>query len=377
MQSIAAIRRFIQAGSQTSRSEPKRQKAARPERNTVTIRPGSLTRAVVALVATAAAATMTACGASDSGGSDAKLTLGLPGIPPVFLGMPAYVAHDAGLYDAQGVDVTLRPFETGVDAAKAVSTGQIDASWSPSTVSLTMMSQDVPLVAIQGLAVIDWVITTTDDSIKNCEDLKGSTINVDAVGGIRYNAVQQMINTCGLTMDDVQTVALPGKVGLEALIADQIQVAVLQTDELAFAGDELKKDMPVVVRMADVVKGTHNMVLIVKKDTLEKKRDALVKLIAGNLMAVDYMKDSANRDKAVQITAKASGLEEERAGIAIDAYLEIDYWADDAGLDRKRIEGTIAAQEAVGNIEKGHAPSYDGVVDMDLADEAMALLKKD
>jgi NitT/TauT family transport system substrate-binding protein len=340
------------------------------------LRPELLRRAAVAVVAIAASATMSACGSSDSGGSEATLTLGLPGIPPVFLGMPAYIAHDAGLYDDQDVDVTLRPFETGVDAAKAVASGQIDASWSPSTVSLTMMSKEVPLVAIQGLEVIDWVITTTDDSIETCEDLKGSTINVDAVGGIRYNAVQQMLSTCGLTMDDIQTVALPGKVGLEALLADQIQVAVLQTDELAFAGDELKTDMPVVVRMSDVVKNTHNMVLIVTKDTLEKKRDALVRLIAGNLKAIEYMKDSANRDKAVQITAKASGLDEKRAGIAIDAYLAIDYWATDAGLDRDRIEGTIAKQEAVGNIEKGAAPAYEDVVVTDLADEAMKLLKK-
>ena len=333
-------------------------------------------RTAVVAIAVAVALPLSACGSdSDSGGSEDKLTLGLPGIPPVFLAMPAFVARDAGLYDKQGVDVTLRPFETGVDAAKAVASGQIDASWSPSTVSLTMMSKDVPLVAIQGLEVIDWVITTTDDSIKTCEDLKGTTINVDAVGGIRYTAVQQMIATCGLTMDDVKTVALPGKVGLEALIADQIKVAVLQTDELAFAADELDTDVPVVVRMSDVVKNTHNMVLIVKRETLEKKRDALVKMIAANLDAVAYMKDPKNKDENVEITSKASGTEAKRAGIAIDAYMAIDYWAMNAGLDKSRIEGTIAAQEAVGNIEKGAAPTYDEVVVTDLADESMALLK--
>lgn len=335
------------------------------------VRKATAVTAGVLLVAMAAA-----CGSSGSDDAQASLTLGLPGIPPVFLAMPAYIAHDAGLYEEQGVDVTLRPFETGVDAAKAVAAGQIDASWSPSTVSLTMMSKDVPLVAIQGLEVIDWVITTTDDTITKCEDLKGATLNVDAVGGIRYTAVQQMIATCGLDMDDVKTVALPGKVGLEALIAGQIQVAVLQTDELAFAGDELKREMPDVVRMSEVVKNTHNMMLIVKKETLDTKRDALVRLIAGNLEAIDYLKNADNRERAAEITSKAAGIPADRAGIAIEAYLDIDYWPTDAGLDRDRIEGTIAAQEAVANIEPGAAPAYDDVVVVGPADDAMALLTK-
>lgn len=333
-------------------------------------------------VATAAilALALPACasdGGENNGEGDAMetLSLGLPGNPPVFLAMPAIVAHDAGIYHDNGVNVELRNFETGTDAAKAVAAGQIDASWSPSTVVLTMMSKDVPLVAIQGLEVIDWVITTSDDSIKTCADLAGTTINVDTVGGARYTAIQQMIASCGLDMDDLNTVSLPGKVGLEALIAGQINVAVLTTDELAFAGAEFNRTMPVVIRMADVVDNTHNMMLIVTKDTLEKKRDALARLVAGNLDAIDYLTAPDTRKLAVPSVAKGAGLTEERAALAIDAFLAIDYWPTDQGLTESKILGTIAAQEAVGNIDAGTAPAYGDIAILDLMTDVNALRK--
>lgn len=333
-------------------------------------------------VATAAilALALPACasdGGENNGEGDAMetLSLGLPGNPPVFLAMPAIVAHDAGIYHDNGVNVELRNFETGTDAAKAVASGQVDASWSPSTTVLTMMSKDVPLVAIQGLEVIDWVITTSDDSIKNCADLAGTTINVDTVGGIRYTAIQQMIASCGLDMDDLNTVALPGLVGLEALIAGQISVAVLKTDELGFASDEFKRSLPVVIRMADVVDNTHNMMLVVTKDTLEKKRDALARLVAAHLDAVDYAIAPETRKLTVPAMAKGVGVTEERAAIALDSYLAIDYWGTDQGLTEAKILGTIKAQEAAGNIDPGTAPAYKDIAIIDLMTDVNALRK--
>lgn len=315
-------------------------------------------------------------GADTSGDAEAggELTIGLPGIPPVFLGMPAFVARDAGLYEEQGVNVTLRSFETGVDAARAVAAGDIDASWSPSTASLGMMSQGVDLVAIQGLNVVDWVMTTTSDDIQSCEDIAGETFNVDAVGGIRYIAAQQMIASCGLTMDDVGTVNLPSAAGLDALLAGQIDVAVLQTDDIAFAADELDREMPIVIRMADVIQNTHNMLLIVQRQTLDDKREELVRMIAGNLSAIPYMNAAENRDKVVDILADATGHTPERAGLALDGYLAIDYWPTDDGLGEPAIDGTIQGQVAAGNIEAGQEPAYGDVIVLDLVEEAMGRL---
>ena len=41
-----------------------------------------------------------------------KLTIALPGVPPIFGAVYAYVAQDAGLYKKYGLDVTLKPMNS-------------------------------------------------------------------------------------------------------------------------------------------------------------------------------------------------------------------------------------------------------------------------
>ena len=82
--------------------------------------------AALALLATAAAGTAAPASKRTAGDAGA-ITLGLPGIPPVFLGVRPYVASQKGMYSKYGVNVTLKSFTTGTDAMRAVINGQIDA----------------------------------------------------------------------------------------------------------------------------------------------------------------------------------------------------------------------------------------------------------
>ena len=80
-----------------------------------------------------------------------KFSIGVPGVPPVFVSAMVYTAKDAGFYKKYGLDVTVKPFDSGVAAANAVVSGSVDASISPTAPAVRMISNgDVPLVAIQG-----------------------------------------------------------------------------------------------------------------------------------------------------------------------------------------------------------------------------------
>ena len=79
-----------------------------------------------------------------------KLTLALPGVPPIFGAIYAYVAQDTGLYKKYGLDVTLKPFNSGVGAARAVVSGAVDVSMSPTPPVAVMVSNaGVPLVMVR------------------------------------------------------------------------------------------------------------------------------------------------------------------------------------------------------------------------------------
>ena len=51
--------------------------------------------------------------------AEETLTFGLPAIPPVFVTVQAYVAQQEKIFDKYGVKVTLRPFDSGANAARA------------------------------------------------------------------------------------------------------------------------------------------------------------------------------------------------------------------------------------------------------------------
>src|SRR2546426_1025837 len=87
--------------------------------------------------------------ASTSGQAAAqkKMVIAAPGIPPIYASVILYVAEKEGLFKKHGVDVEVRPFETGTAAARAVLTGDIDISLSPTTLIINQISNaNAPVV---------------------------------------------------------------------------------------------------------------------------------------------------------------------------------------------------------------------------------------
>src|SRR5712664_1599796 len=114
-----------------------------------------------------------------------RLTLAVPGIPPVFSGLFAFVAKEEGFFKKHGLDVEVRPFDSGAAAAQAVVPGGVDLSLSPTPVIVRMISNaGVDLVGIYGMANPDWLLATTQPGMK-CADLKDQAVGVDSVGGAR------------------------------------------------------------------------------------------------------------------------------------------------------------------------------------------------
>src|SRR5215831_2844982 len=115
-----------------------------------------------------------------------KMVIAAPGIPPIYASVILYVAEKEGFFKKHGVDVEVRPFETGTAAARAVLTGDIAISLSPTNLIINQISNaDANVVAIYGFPNPDWVIASTDPTKTSCRDLVGQPIGVDAVGGAR------------------------------------------------------------------------------------------------------------------------------------------------------------------------------------------------
>src|SRR5205085_12186095 len=162
-----------------------------------------------------------ACPAGDAATAEApgKMTIAVPGIPPVFSGLFVYVAKEEGFFKDQGLDVEVRPFDSGASAAQAVVAGNVDLSLSPTAAIVRMISNaGVDLVGIYGQEHPDWLLASTDPG-KKCQDLKDHPVVVDAVGGARAVALAQFLHACDLTVEQVKLVSLSSHVGAAIVAA--------------------------------------------------------------------------------------------------------------------------------------------------------------
>ena len=88
-----------------------------------------------------------------------KMIIAAPGIPPIFAAVQLYVAEREGFFKKQGVEVEVRPFDTGTAAARAVLAGDIDLSLSPTNLIINQISNaNADVVATYGFPSPDWML---------------------------------------------------------------------------------------------------------------------------------------------------------------------------------------------------------------------------
>lgn len=338
-------------------------------------------RIVASATATLVAAlTLAACGGGSgssgggtAAGSPGTIVLGSPGIPPVISGVLPYIAEKQGFYKKYGVNVTVKSFQTGTDATRAVSTGQIDAAIMPPAQLIQLASQGNKLVALQGQEFPDWVVVSTDPSVRTCAALKGKSIGVDAVGGIRYIALLQMLRTCGLDIKAVHPLAFPGDANPQALAAGQLKVSVLHLNEVNKVQEQGKK-LTTVIRMSQAVPNTMYEMYGTTKSDLAKKRSAFVKMIAAQIDTINWMNDPANADKVAQL-ATVVGDSKQSLLASMAQYRQLNFWSStDAALPKTNIDNAIQAQVAAGNVKADKAPKYEQITDLTVYRDAAKLV---
>jgi NitT/TauT family transport system substrate-binding protein len=312
-----------------------------------------------------------------AGAQTPKIVLAPPGVPPIFISIVAFVAQAQGFFKKFGVDVDLRQFDNGTAAARAVVAGDIDASMSATALIISQIANaGVPLVGIYGFPKPDFEIATTDAAKATCADIKGQQVGVDTPGGARSIALKAILAAgCHMSIDDVQQVAL-GSNTSSAMIAGQIKYGVLHLDDVPEIESQGKK-ITVIKSLRQANPGSHNLLIVARKDRLAEKRDAFVRMIAGIVAATHYMADPKNADRVADIAA-VTGRDHSIALGALKGYLQYGLWAaTDDGMNRQQINQMVALQAKVGNIKPGKTPpSFDQLIDPTIWRDANAMVNK-
>ena len=305
-----------------------------------------------------------------------KMVIATPGIPPIYSVTIAFLAEKQGFFKKYGADVSIRPFDNGTAAARAVVAGNVDMAWAPTPPVINQVSNaGVPLVAIYGMQNPDWVLATTETG-KTCKDLAGQDVGVDSIGGARSIALRSMLaGGCkAVKLNEVKQIALGSSSG-PAMIAGRLKYAVLHLDDLA----EIKhqgKPVHVLLAMKNTNPTSHYLMLVIRKDNLAKNRDAVVRTVAGLIEAAHFMQDPKNAD-AVADAASQTGHSKEVNKLALKEFLAINFWATkDDGLPRKKLEAVAKLMKKIGAIKPGKTPvTFDQLVDQSVWKDANAMVK--
>jgi NitT/TauT family transport system substrate-binding protein len=305
-----------------------------------------------------------------------KMVIAAPGIPPIFASVILYVAEKEGLFRKYGVDAEIRPFDTGTAASRAVISGDIEMSLSPSALLINQISNaDANTVAIYGLTNSDFLLGSTDPAKTSCKDVVGQPVGVDTVGGARSIALRSMLaGGCpGVTIDQVQQVSLSSNVA-PAMIAGRLNFGVLHLDDVSVVQAQGKK-VAQILTAQKANPNSHYLVFVVRLDKLKENRDAYVRLMAALIDAAQFIRDPKNVDRVAD-DAAPTGHPKEVSKATIKPLIDIDYWpAADDGLDRKRLESLIAVMKKTGGIKPDKEPvTYDRLVDQSVWRDAKAMV---
>jgi len=310
-------------------------------------------------------------------GAAQQLTFGVPGIPPVFGGTIAYVAEKEGMFKKYGVDVTVRAFDTGATASRAVASGEIAVALSPSPLIISQVANtDVPLVGIWGMEHPDWLLGSTDPNA-SCSSIKGQAVGVDAVGGARSIALKTMlIGGCKMKIEDVQQVAL-GSQTAAAMIAGQLKYGALHIDDVPAIETQSGKAIKTITTQKQSRPNDHYLLLVARKDKVAQNRDTFVRTLAALIDAERFMRNPANADRVAQ-DAAPTGRSAELAKKSLNAYIDLEFWPHEKdGLSRAELEAVGKGQKAVGNIKGDkNPPAYENFIDPSIWRDAYKLVGK-
>jgi len=154
----------------------------------------------------------------------------------VFTGVPIYVAVEKGYFQEQGIDLQFEPI-TGADSAAYLSTGQLDLALDAITAGFFNAIErgaDMRIIAPAGILTLEdsplpLVVRAElvhSGAVQGPADLKGRRVAVLAPGATPEYLLAKVFEPLGMTIHDVERVAMPFPDMPAALANGSIDAAV-------------------------------------------------------------------------------------------------------------------------------------------------------
>lgn len=322
-------------------------------------------------------ATGCATGGSDSAGEGqelSKVAVSMPVIPPNFVMVMPWVAQDQGFYELFGIEVDIVSLDSGVTALRGAEAGSADIAAVPTPTLINAVGQGATVKGFYTYSAQLDVQMIVSSDINSCEDLKGRVVGVDEVGGFAEVLTKKFYTSCGLTQDDVIYGNFPGAEG-QAIAQGQAVSGVLHIDEAAAVLEQFPDaGMKSLVDLWDVVPDWHYAGFAAPQAIIDDRRDEIIAFTAANIMANEFMKDTANKETVLDIAEEVTGVSRAILSETYDVFIASNLFPEGNGYPENMVNYTADQQVELGNLEAANKPAYADVVDASIYEAARALV---
>lgn len=268
----------------------------------------------------------------------ARLVVGLGYIPSVQFA-PFYLAQQRGYYEEAGLTVEFQN-RIDPDLITLVGQGSIDIGLGDGTSVIPAVSQGIP---VRYLATVygkfpSIVFAKESTGIDSAADLAGKRLGTPGRFGSGWVMLQALLQSAGLTEEDLEIVEYPDFGQGAAVAADAVDAAT------GFANNEpvqleLSGTPASVLRVDDVV-ALPGPGLIAGVGTLEEQPDAVQAFVVATLRAMEEIRDdpAAGLDAAIATVPELATDRDTQSAILAAT---IDAW-----------EGTLQADRGLGAVDR-------------------------
>jgi ABC-type nitrate/sulfonate/bicarbonate transport system substrate-binding protein len=221
---------------------------------------------------------------------------------------PLWVGRDKGFFAEQGLEIDLVHTVNSVDQMTGLIDGAFDIAMTAidNLIAYNEGQGEAPtrskpdLVGVMGSSS-GFLSLIVAPHIKSFEDLKGTTLSVDAMTTGYSFTLRRLLAMRGLTDGDYRLVRVGGmKERFEALIRNE-QVGTLMVPPFTLmARDQGFGELATVL---GVLKHFQGGVAAARRDWLKAHPEEIVGFIRGNLAALQWLYEPANMAEALEIFA--------------------------------------------------------------------------
>ena len=208
-------------------------------------------------------------------------------------GALVYVAEYQGYFEQNGLDVTIKGYQSGKAAADALMAGEADISTSADFVFVTQSfyHSDLRVLGTVSTAEVKELVARKDKGIMTTDDLIGKKIGVTKNSGAHFQ-LGVFLTLNGISQEDIELVDLAPSDIVAAITTGDIDAAFTWDPNVR----DIKKELgPNAISWP----GGHDLyfVLLAKEDWVENNPGAAERFMKSVLEAEDYVRENSEESK--------------------------------------------------------------------------------